>query len=342
MSPLAAPRRPADRSLVRATIARSPRSIAVITVIAVSAVSVIGHGRAVPLAPAPVETIRERPCVAPPLSGAESVPATARLSRIDFPRVAPSPGTPVPNRDGARQLKDFDGLDYDGYGKGPNRRLAWVPDPLAQQRAVLRFTVRDGDIASHWGGPRTELFRRSADHTTGKEAWFTWSWLLGDGIVGARFRRPSTRGLGFQLWNGGPPPISIDFSRGRQALQIRQSPHLNAAENIVLGGYARGRRHYFLMYVRLSHTRTGEVRLWHRLDSPPCGSATPTVVRRGIRTRYASRPGYPKIGLYRPDNVGDRETFPWTYYLYGYRRASSKAGALSMWYGSGADVRDDV
>lgn len=273
---------------------------------------------------------------APATSGTSSAfprPLLYALPRIDFPDRPGRPGTGLPNRDDAAGLSGFDAIDYDGYDQGRNDRITWARDPLGSDSTVVKFTLRDGDVATHWGGPRAEVYLKESDQGEGAEAWYTWSWLLGDGDRGARFKIPSVRGLGFQLWNGGPPPICVDFTGGRQRLEVRQVPALTGAgvESIPFAGYNRGSRQYFLLHVTFSSRQQGTVEFWHRVGTPPSASAPPTIRRTGVTTRYASRNGYPKLGLYRPDTQTDSATFPWTYYVYGYRRAATKREALAKW-----------
>lgn len=259
--------------------------------------------------------------------------ARSRLVEIDFPNDPGRPGTGLPNHDGDQHLGGFDAIDYQGYGEGPNRRITWVRDPLGSGATIARFTVNDGDVATHWGGTRSEIYTLRRDHVAGREAWFTWSWLLGDGRRGAFFKRPRTRGLGFQLWNDGPPPVSIDFAGGRQSLVIRQERLITGpgVESIPIGGYHRGVRQFFLLHVRFADDHTGFVRLWHTIGRPPGPQTPPLVSRVHVRTHHADKAGGPKIGLYLPDGPDDASNFPWTYYIYGYRRADTRAEAMLKW-----------
>lgn len=260
------------------------------------------------------------------------------LRQIDFPNDPGLPGTGLPNQDGGKALGGFDAIDYQGYDQGANQRITWVRDPLGSGQVVARFTVKDGDVATHWGGTRSEIYTLTRDHVAGKEAWFTWSWLLADGKRGAYFKRPRTRGLGFQLWNDGPPPVSIDFAGGHQSLVLRQQREVSGAgaEWIPIGGYHRGVRQYFLLHVKFADDATGSVRLWHTAGRPPTARDRAVVSRSGILTHHADKPGGPKLGLYLPDGLDDTANFPWTYYIYGYRRASTKALALAKWQSVGA------
>lgn len=271
-----------------------------------------------------------------PMPGAGSLsprPSLHALSRIDFPARPGRPGTGLPNHDDAAGLSGFDAIDYDGYGQGRNDRITWTRDPLGSDSTVVKFTLKDGDVATHWGGPRAEVYRKESDQGEGAEAWYTWSWLLADGQRGARFKIPSVRGLGFQLWNGGPPPICVDFTGGRQRLEVRQVPALTGpgVESVPFARYNLGSRQYFLLHVTFSSRRRGTVAFWHSIGTPPSASAPPTIRRTGVTTRYAARNGYPKLGLYRPDTETDAATFPWAYYVYGYRRAATKREALAKW-----------
>lgn len=251
------------------------------------------------------------------------------LTEILFPRTL----GPVGQDLNGRTNLDFDGAEYAGWGTGKvDGRLKWVTDPSGSGRTVVRWELRYGDEAKDQYGPdgqRIELWKEDSIQYEGTEAWFAFSWFLGDGAKGDLFRYPSGWALLFQnhgVAEAASPAQALEVNaRGEWVWDARKAGNDETGRRVI-GQATRGHWHYFLLYTTFTSSSTGVQKVWHSVDLPPDPSSTPSDSR--TQNTIIEKPTRATLHMYRAPK--GPEEYPWVAYTGPFARAATSARAIQL------------
>jgi hypothetical protein len=255
------------------------------------------------------------------------------LRELVVPRVSGPVGSEV---DGRYGVLDANGIEHPNWPNTTQGRLTYVKDPSGAGDTVLRWEIRDDDLADKQYGPdgqRIEMWSSPYDQVNGTESWCCIPWFLGDGVKGDLFHRPAHWCLFFQQFDkpNGPPCFEItqDESLYPGKWQgVARTKELSQGIEVrkVLADATLGHWHTFLIYTKHSTGSDGLIQVRHAADRLPSLN-DPLVAQWQQRTLYDGQ-GHPAWHIYRKD--GAASEYPCVGYSRPFTRANTAARALEL------------